>query len=352
MAPFIAELAQMGGLVVVKKCDVQDSRQVEALLKDVKSRMPPIKGVIHAPWVPMVCTAYSIMLHITDLAQYEIFERLALDKYLSAVRPKVEGAWNLHQHTLSCDLDFFVMMSSVHGIFGNRGQSSTAAAHTFLDAFMEYRLGQNLPAVTIDLPIIKEVGYMAENINTLDMVAGIVWDSIDQAEFLALMDLAIRGRSSSQRKLQRHDHHIMTGLTVPLGEALPFWMDDARFCHINQKNTPTSSASATDTSDASPVSDPRTDLQAMETVQGAIAYIANAILHRVSKLVMIPVDELNPASPLADYGLDSISGIEIRNWITKDLGAMLTLQDILAMPNVVKLGERVAEISRHVPKLR
>ena len=45
---------------------------------------------------------------------------------MGAIRPKVNGSWNLHQY-LPKDLDFFVMLSSSAGIAGARGQGNYAA---------------------------------------------------------------------------------------------------------------------------------------------------------------------------------------------------------------------------------
>ena len=48
------------------------------------------------------------------------------EQYVSAVRPKVQGSWNLHEY-LPKDMDFFVLLSSSAGIAGSRGQGNYAA---------------------------------------------------------------------------------------------------------------------------------------------------------------------------------------------------------------------------------
>jgi aryl carrier-like protein len=265
------------------------------------------------------------------------------ENYLSAIQPKVDGVWNLHQQTLKSNLDFFVMMSSVHGIFGNRGQSSTAAAHTFLDAFMQYRLKQGLPAVTIDLPIIKEVGYMAENTETMELVSGIVFDSVNEAEFLSLMELAIS---------ETHSHHIITGLTVPSDQPQPFWMNDARFSHINQDNQLAKAKKSGKVASSEQALDVRAALQGVSSLDQAVSVVSLSILEKLSKLASVPLDELSKSSPLTDYGLDSISGIEMRNWIMRDLGAMIGLQDLLTASTVDALARKISEQSKLFPTFR
>lgn len=55
------------------------------------------------------------------------------DDWENITRPRVQGAWNLHE-TLP-DLDFFIALSSLPGIMGNIGQSiyaGTAVSGTTL----------------------------------------------------------------------------------------------------------------------------------------------------------------------------------------------------------------------------
>jgi hypothetical protein len=73
--------------------------------------------------------------------------------YERVIRPKVQGAWNIHNVLLDAEvkLDYFVALSSTAGIIGSRGQSAYAAANTFLDAFMEFRAHNGMPGVALDL---------------------------------------------------------------------------------------------------------------------------------------------------------------------------------------------------------
>lgn len=64
-----------------------------------------------------------------------------IGNWYKAIRPKVDGTWNLH-NLLPKDLDFFVLFSSACGLMGYYGQSNYASANTFMDAFVQYR--QNL----------------------------------------------------------------------------------------------------------------------------------------------------------------------------------------------------------------
>lgn len=82
---------------------------------------------------------------------------MRLNDWEAAIRPKVDGTWNLHKATRSTSLDFMVMFSSFSGLVGQRGQSNYASANTFLDAFVQYRHANGLPASVLDIGPIEDV---------------------------------------------------------------------------------------------------------------------------------------------------------------------------------------------------
>lgn len=79
------------------------------------------------------------------------------------MQPKVQGMWNLRSHFADVDsLDFFVILSSNVGTLGNASQSNYAARGTYQSAVANWRVGRNLPCVSIDLSAVKAVRYIAE----------------------------------------------------------------------------------------------------------------------------------------------------------------------------------------------
>lgn len=74
------------------------------------------------------------------------------------------GSAVLHELSLSMDLDFFIMFSSISGILGNVGQVAYAAANTFLDQLCEYRRYKlGLPALSVNWGPIKGAGVLERN---------------------------------------------------------------------------------------------------------------------------------------------------------------------------------------------
>ena len=88
---------------------------------------------------------------------------MTFSEWEQSVRPRVQGTWNLHQATASADLDFFLLLSSICGMTGQPAQSNYNSANTFLDAFVNYRHGQNLPASVVDIGLMGCAGIMVRD---------------------------------------------------------------------------------------------------------------------------------------------------------------------------------------------
>ena len=89
------------------------------------------------------------------------------------------GSVILHQLSLSMDLDFFIMFSSVSGVLGNIGQVSYAAANTFLDHLCEYRRHKlGLPALSVNWGPISGAGILERNTDVSELLQNIGFYSL------------------------------------------------------------------------------------------------------------------------------------------------------------------------------
>ena len=123
----VAELQALGAETVqVVSCDVSDRDAVRSVLSGIAADRP-LTGVFHL--------AATLDDGIVPALTGERLERV--------LRPKVDGAWHLHELTADQDLAAFVLFSSVAGL-GGAGQANYAAANVFLDALAAERRHRGL----------------------------------------------------------------------------------------------------------------------------------------------------------------------------------------------------------------
>ncbi|KAF5874835.1 putative polyketide synthase protein [Botrytis fragariae] len=117
-----------------------------------------------------------------------LFEKMSFEEWSAATSPKVQGTRNLHR-ALPDNLDFFILLSSIAGVFGSIGQSNYAAGTIFQDAFCLYKNSKGQKAVSLRLGIVSDIGIISENPEVLkngDFVREIA--SVKEEEFIALLD--------------------------------------------------------------------------------------------------------------------------------------------------------------------
>lgn len=130
----VEQLRHLGASVAVASADVAEVEDMRRVLAEVAASLPPLGGIVHAAGV----------------FGYEAIRNLDEETLQSVLRPKVIGAWVLHQLTSGRELDLFVCFSSVASAWGSKGQGHYAAANQFLDALAHYRHSQGLPALSIN----------------------------------------------------------------------------------------------------------------------------------------------------------------------------------------------------------
>ncbi|RMJ22961.1 polyketide synthase [Aspergillus sp. HF37] len=125
-----------------------------------------------------------VVPHSEDQVADAVFENMSVEDYTAAIRPKVRGTWNLHQVLSDMGLDHFVMLSSLAGITGNVSQANYSAGGTFQDAITRHRSARGLPAVSIDLGMVKEVGYVAETDGVATRLERMGFQALEEGDVL------------------------------------------------------------------------------------------------------------------------------------------------------------------------
>ncbi|KAL4912943.1 polyketide synthase [Aspergillus aurantiobrunneus] len=261
----------------------------------------------------------------------------------TGIDPKVQGTLNLHHAINGKDeaLDFFLMTSSISGSVGTATESNYCAANFFLDQFARYRQSLGLPATSIGLGMISELGYLHENpeIEALLLRRGI--QAINEDELLQILDIALSEAARIPHIYDRSAQvHILTGLE-------PFGLKELRKKGFEGTNPTLNDPRAVVLSRAL---DGERDL-AMKGQSGRLptevssalgmgSTLMDAVLAHVSKrfsnLVLLPLHKVDVDKPLAGYGMDSMIGAEFRSWFFQAFKVDISFLELLSKSVTVR----------------
>lgn len=330
----VKEQQQQGINVAVRKCDVANAKEVQETLTECHATMPAIKGVIHG----------AMALHDA------LFEKITFTDWELNIQPRVQGARNLHRtlHSLNSSLDFFVMLASSSGITGPRGQTAYAASNTFLDSFashLRHHGSRPVRATAIDIGIVSDVGYVAEKVER--QAAVLAPDRLSEPELLALVKGAITGAYEGDG-LQ--PQQTSTGLKLLPDEPLPLFSSDPMFAHLVAAVQADASGKETAAGDEERLAGQalRSLLKSVTGLDEAVGAVSRALVGKLCSLLMIGKEDVDVGKPLVAYGLDSLVAVELRNWITVDLEATISLMELMNSPSINALAGKIAGKSRLV----
>lgn len=130
-----------GSNIQTVSLDITDKESLRSLLLDLNTD-GLLKGIIHA-------AGAAIKAPLLEHQDEDV------DYLFSA---KVKGGWYLHELSLDCELDFFVVYSSVSSVFGSNKESVYSATNSFLDALIAERQSLGLPGTSVQWGPWGEVG--------------------------------------------------------------------------------------------------------------------------------------------------------------------------------------------------
>ena len=279
-----------------------------------------------------------------DLDEQDVsFELATYQDWIDVVQPKYQGAWNMHNALP--DLDFFIMLSSVSSVIGNRGQAAYAAANSFLDDFAHYRASLGLSGTSINLGVVKEIGHVAERAELrkrFESLTGGV--ALSGADVLALIKLAILG------KIDQHaDRQCITGLDLGGYSAQNpafYWATDARFCHLRH------GMGDPEQKDSDSSINIKQALKKTQTMVKAVEVVTSALVGKFASVLTVPAEEISTDKAVTALGLDSLIAVEVRSWIAKELNAKMSTMELMASSSINTLANMIVERSSLLEGLR
>ncbi|KAB8293815.1 hypothetical protein EYC80_009297 [Monilinia laxa] len=300
-----------------------DATSVDPMSKVFKDASPQIAGIIQG----------AMILRDRPL------ETMTLDDYHNALHAKINGTWNLHNISQEQkeSLDFFTLLSSISGIVGNKGQANYSAGNTFLDAFAHYRQSLGLRANSVDLSLIEDVGWVAEQDGFDSRFDKRQWTPVTENTLRKILSYSILQQDEKLPLNASSTTQLIAGIGFPLPQDSDL-VHEGRFGYLLQN----AGNGADKDSDASHGDE---TIQAFHIMRkpgadkGALVKICVEVIAVQFTKVLRLETEIETAKPLTSYGLDSLAAIELRNWIRIELGVKLTSFEITSASSLIALCE-------------
>jgi thioester reductase-like protein len=304
----IAEIENSGTKVtdargdVTKLADVQ--RVVKASHADPKF---PLRGVIHG----------AMVIHDEFLA--------ALDEasFQKVLRPKMDGAWNLHVATLKLPLDHFICFSSFSAVIGAPKQGNYNAGNVFLDALAHHRHAAGLPALTVNWGAISGAGFVARNEKTAQYLDAIGMRAISVDECIKVLRRMLQ-HEAPQILASRADWNLWR-------KAIPLVGHSPTFAAVTHEQGEDAVGGSIGPRILAASADERP------------AMVENFIAENLAAVCSIDADGIDFDTPLTSLGLDSLMAVELMNRIEGDLGLSIPMGKVLSGPTIRQLAAMILQ---------
>lgn len=324
-------------------CDASSSANVERAIRDFTTAVPhaPIKGCINSAMA----------------LQDAVFDNMTHEQWSRALKAKVDTSWNLHA-LLPRDMDFFIMLSSLVGVYGALGQSNYSAGCAFQDSIARARTDAGTyegVSVSLDLGWMKDVGIIAEREDlrrkweSADDIAG-----VDSASLLGVLDHYCDPQVNSATTGSSGPSQLLVGAVTPAdvdkqANTLPWSMTRPLLRSFDRSGAAMASSAAGGSRAKEQSFSQR--FRVAETRQKRHGVVAEAFRDKLGRALGVEVDEIDTSRLVSSYGVDSLMAIELRTWIRKDFGVDIIVFELLGGATIISLSKLIVERSEASSKL-
>ncbi|MET9836036.1 type I polyketide synthase [Streptomyces sp. NPDC006385] len=322
-AELLSDLEELGAEVSLVACDVADRAALAAVMAGIPAAYP-LTGVVHTAGV------------LDD----GIVSSLTGERLDTVLRPKLDGAWNLHELSRDAQLSAFVLFSSASASFGSLGQANYAAANAFLDALATVRRAQGLPGVSLGWGFWEQVTGLTGGLTTTDVrrLTRAGMSPLPTAQALQLLDTAQRSPAPALLPI-RFDRLRLNRPADP--DAVPVMMRDL-------VRVPARRAAAAGTGPAESASTLKRRLAGLDESERGRALLELVRTQAAAILGHTTMSTIEPGRGFVDLGFDSLMAVEFRNRLTTATGLRLPVTLIFDYPSPEALAAHLhAEIPLH-----
>jgi NADPH:quinone reductase-like Zn-dependent oxidoreductase/short-subunit dehydrogenase/acyl carrier protein len=305
----IVALQARGVKVHAVSCDVTDKEALSALLQEITTTMPPLRGLVHA----------------ASVIEDALIRNMNRDQIHHVLAPKILGAQYLHQLTGGLELDFFILFSSATTLFGNPGQGNYVAANTYLEALAESRRAAGLPALCVRWGPIGDVGFLARN----EQIKEALQSRMGGAALIS--DIALDALES----MLLEDRSGLAVLELD-------WKTLSRF--LPTAHAPRFSELSRVAESANIEGDDVENIQRLLTElskEELTATFIKMLKTEVGEILRISPEKIDENKSIYDLGLDSLMGVELVTAIECRFGVSIPTLALSESPTIAKLAEKI-----------
>jgi thioester reductase-like protein len=300
----IEKMREYGAVVTDARGDVTQLQDVQRIVDAVVAEgHPPLVGVIHGAMV------------LRDEFIVDLDDAL----FQTVLRPKMNGAWNLHIATRDLPLEHFICFSSFSAVIGAPKQSNYNSGNVFLEALAHHRHQQGLAALTINWGALSGAGFVARNEKTAAYLDAIGMKSINVDEALRVIRRMIQ-HDTPQVLASRADWNLWNKLIGYVGSSKTF---ETVTRELGEESSGGSIG-------------PRVMMAPAEQRAGMIMEF---IAENMSAVCSIDAGGIDLDTPLTSLGLDSLMAVELMNRIEGDIGLSVPMGKVLAGPSIRELAD-------------
>lgn len=308
----VRALEALGATVRTLELDITDADGAAAALDPAVHGLPPIRGIVHAAG-----TVHDAMLANVDA-----------DGLHDVLRPKAYGGMVLHRLFPPGSVDFLVFFSSCGQFARLTGQTSYAAANSFLDTLAVYRhVGGHTDTISLGWTSWRGVGMSGAIASTMLEANSRGLAAISVTEAFRAWAYADRFRLPYQA--------VLRVLPVTPGSTRPPMFRDL-----------TATTSAADQQDGQGVF-------AIDWAGLPVAELREQVVvdvrEQVAAELNLMADDVEVKRPLVELGIDSVMTVTLRVRMQRRYGVDLPPTILWNRPTVVALADDLIERLRPQP---
>ncbi|CAM1356215.1 SDR family NAD(P)-dependent oxidoreductase [Tenacibaculum halocynthiae] len=305
----VNQMKERGVNVKVYSVDVSELDQMAKVFSQIKKELPEIVSIFHCAMV------------LDDGFLIDMNE----DRFRKVLRPKVNGATNIHHLSKGLNLDNFVLFSSISSLIGNVGQANYIVANALLDSFANLRKSMGLPATTINLGVLAESGVVSRSENLEMILQGVGIRSFTNEQVLLGLEKILREKPTQVGFFDLNWEVLSNNLQ---GSGLSIFQE------LIKDNVNSNSELSNEQSEF------LNEMLSLET-QVQYEFVKLFLKEALSKMLKLPKDKIQSDKGIGFLGIDSILSVELLRIINNKFSLKMTSMELLALPSVNQLSTMV-----------